>query len=144
MNVLDKIKNVQNGLRCHGEDYIVCLKCPYRDRDDCKGELMQEANEVINALRAELKKRTSKAVEAKPGFITLTAGTTYSSDGIAVVMTSNGRVAVRVHDILSVSDLVEVRGSEVRLNDARQTIFYVCETIEEILGKIADTKGEEE
>ena len=144
MNVLDKIKIVQYGLQCRGEEYVMCRKCPYHDRDDCRSEVMQEANEVINALRAELKKRTTKAVEAKPGFITLTVGTVYSSDGIAVVMTENGKVAIRVNDILSVSDLVKVRGSEVRLNNAQQTTFYVCETIEEILGKVADMKGEEE
>ena len=142
MNALDKIKIVQRGLVECGSDYSMCSKCPYYDRDMCRKGLIREANEVINALRAELKKRTSKAVEAKPGFIVLTAGTAYSSDGIVVVMTSSGKVAVRVDDILSVSDLVNVKGSEVRLNNAQQTTFYVCETIEEILGKVADMKGE--
>lgn len=144
MNALDKIKIVQFGLQCRGEEYMMCQKCPYHDHYDCRVMVMQEANEVINALKAELKKRTSKAVEAKPGFITLTVGTVYSSDGTVVVITENGRVAVRVNDILSISDLVKVRGSEVRLNNAQQTVIYVCETIEEILGKIADMKGEEE
>lgn len=141
MNALDKIKNVERGLNaCNG--MMSCDKCPYDDQTDCKRALNCDALEVINALKAELKKRTNKAVEAKPGFITLTAGITYSSDGIVVVMAENGKVAVRVNDILSVSDLVDVKGSEVRLNDARQTTFYVCETLEEILGKIADMKGE--
>ena len=144
MNVLDKIKTVQRGLAECGSDYSMCSKCPYNHRDMCTKGLIREANEVIKALRDELKKRTSKAVEAKPGFITLTAGVLYSSDGRPAMMEDKGKVAIRVGDILSVSDLVKVRGSEVRLNDARQTVFYVCETIEEILGKVADMKGEEE
>lgn len=142
MNVLDKIKIVQFGLQCRGEEYEMCRKCPYRDRDDCRGEVMWEANEIINALRAELKKRTSKAVEAKPGFITLTNGILYSSDGQPMMMTDNGKIAVRVDDILSIKDLGVVRGSEVRLKDKWQTAIYVFETLEEILGKIADMKGE--
>ena len=142
MNALDKIKNVQNGLNCCGSNCSTCSKCPYYDRDMCRKGLMREANEVINALRAELKKRTSKAPETMPGFITLTGGTAYSSDGRTVMMTENGKIAVRVDDILSVSDLVEVRGSEIRLNDARQTVFYACETIEEILAKVSDMRGE--
>lgn len=140
--MLDKIKVVQRGLAECGSDYSMCSKCPYYDRDMCRKGLIREANEVIKALRDELKKKTNKAVETKPGFITLTVGTVYSSDGRTVIMTNNGRVAFRVNDILSVSDLVDVKGSEVRLNNAQQTTFYVCETIEEILGKIA--KGEEE
>lgn len=144
MNALDKIKIVQRGLAECGSDYSMCSKCPYYDRDMCRKGLMREANEVINALRAELKKRTSKMLETMPGFITLTIGNTYSSNGREVTMIENGKVAIRVDGILSVSDLVEVRGSEVRLDDARQTVFYVCETIEEILGKVADAKGEAE
>lgn len=141
MNALDKVKNVTNGLTCCSSIHS-CTGCPYNTVGGCSAQLDRDALEVINALRAELKKRTSKAVETKPGFIILTIGTTYSSDGIRVVMVENGKVAVRVDDILSVSDLVDVKGSEVRLNNARQTTFYVCETLEEILGKIADTKGE--
>ena len=142
MNALDKVKIIQNGLNCCGSDCSTCSKCPYNDRDMCRKGLIREANEVVNALRDELKKRTNKAVETMPGFIILTAGTVYSSDGRTVTMTGNGKVMVRGSDILSVSDLVEVRGSEVRLDDARQTVFYVCETIEEILGKVADMRGE--
>lgn len=142
MNALDKIKQVTNGLHCCGSYADLCRACPYKERGECERELKKDALEVIDALRAELKKRTGKAVEAKPGFITLTIGTVYSSDGEVVVITENGRVAVWVNDILSVKDLVVVRGSEVRLNNAQQTTFYACETIEEILEKIADMKGE--
>ena len=139
MNDLYKTKKVLLGLKkCQSNS---CKGCPYDDIEDCTSHLMEDAFDVI-AAQKEMMNRKEMA-KAKPGFITLTAGTVYSSDGIAVVMTENGRVAIRVNDILSVSDLVEVRGSEVRLNDARQTTFYVCETIEEILGKIADMKGEE-
>lgn len=144
MNALDKIKIVQFGLQCHGEEYEMCRKCPYRDRDDCRREVMQEANEVINALRAELKRRTSKTVEAKPGFITLTHGILYSSEGRQVMMEGNGKLAIRTDDILAVIDLGEVHGSEVRTKDTRYTAFYVRETLEEILRKIAYAKGEEE
>ena len=141
MNALDKIKNVTIGLtRC--SSIHTCNGCPYNAVGGCSAQLDRDALEVIDALRDELKKRTNKAVEAKPGFITLTTGATYSSDGIRVVLVENGKVAIRVNDILSISDLVDVKGSEVRLNDARQTTFYVCETLEEILGKIADMRGE--
>lgn len=143
MNALDKIKNVTNGLTCCSLHHS-CNGCPYKGMQACCGQLDRDALEVINALRAELKKKTSKTPETMPGFIMLTGGTAYSSDGRMVTMIENGKVMVRMSDILSVSDLVEVRGSEVRLDDARQTVFYVCETIEEILGKIADAKGEEE
>jgi hypothetical protein len=142
MNALDKVKNVQNGLNCCGSYSHLCSACPYKERGECERELHKDALEVIDALKAELKKRTSKATETMPGFITLTAGTAYSSDGRVVVMTENGKIAIRVDGILSVSDLVDVKGSEVRLDDTRQTVFYVCESIEEILGKVA--KGEEE
>ena len=141
MNALDKTKKVQNGLTCCSEHHS-CNGCPYKGTEGCSGQLDRDALEVINALKAELKKRTNKVIEVKPGFITLTTGATYSSDGIRVVLVENGKVAIRVNDILSISDLVDVKGSEVRLNDARQTTFYVCETLEEILGKIADMRGE--
>ena len=141
MNALDKIKNVTNGLTCCSSSHS-CNGCPYKDMGGCRGQLVMDALEVINALRAELKKRTSKAVDAKPEFITLTKGILYSSDGMAIMMTENGKVAVRVDGIRSVGDLVNVRGSEVLLDDARQTVFYVCETLEEILSKIAKGEGE--
>ena len=142
MNALDKVKIVQNGLNCCGSLSHLCSACPYNKRGECERELHNDALAVIDALKAELKKRTSKTPEIKPGFIMLTAGTAYSSDGIITMLTENGRVAVRVDDILSVSDLVGVRGSKIWLKDTQGTAFYVCETIEEILGKIADMKGE--
>lgn len=141
MNVLDKIKTVQRGLAECGSDYSMCSKCPYYDRDMCRKGLIREANEVINALRDELKKRTNKAVEAGPEFITLTRGICYYSDGQCMIH-EHGRITIRVSDILSVSDLMDVIGSEVLLNNAQQTTLYVCETIEEILGKVADLRGE--
>ena len=141
MNALDKIKKVQKGLKC-ASDMFACRECPYASETDCKEAVMTDADEVINALRDELKKRTNKAVEAKPGFIILTNGILYSSNGSPMTMTNNGKIAVRVDDILSVKDLGEVGGSEVRLKDKWQTTIYVFETLEEILGKIA--KGEEE
>ena len=142
MNALDKIKIIQRGLAECGSDFSTCSTCPYYDRDMCRKGLIREANEVINALKAELKKRTNKAVEAKPGFIILTNGILYSSNGQSIIMTDNGKIAVRVDDILSVRDLGEAGGSEIRLKNAQQTTLYVCETLEEILGKIADMKGE--
>lgn len=143
MNALDKIKNVTAGLtRC--SSIHSCNGCPYNAVGGCSAQLDRDALEVINALRDELKKRTSKTPETMPGFITLTNGTLYSSDGRSVLMTENGKVAIRVNDILSASDLVDVRGSEVRLKDAQQTTFYVCETLEEILGKVYDMRGRNE
>lgn len=141
MNALDKIKNVQNGLTCCSSIHS-CNRCPYKGTEGCSGQKDRDALEVINALKAELEKRTNKVVEAKPGFIVLTNGILYTSEGRSVIMTNNGKIAVRVDDIFSVKDLGEVGGSEVRLNDARQTAYYVCETLEEILGKVADVKGE--
>lgn len=140
MNALDKIKNVTNGLTCCSLHHS-CNGCPYNAVGGCSAQLDRDALEVINALRAELKKRTNKAAEAKPEFIILTRGIYYSSDGY-VTMYEHGRIAIRVSDILSVSDLMDLKGSEVRLNNAQQTTYYVCETIEEILGKVADAKGE--
>lgn len=141
MNALNKIKNVTNGLTCCSSHHS-CNGCPYKSTEGCSGQLDRDALEVINALRDELKKRTSKTPEIKPGFIMLTTGTAYSSDGIITMLTKNGRTAVRVDDILWISDLVGVLGSSIRLNDSQQTTFCVCETIEEILGKIAEMKGE--
>ena len=141
MNALDKTKKVQNGLACCSSVHS-CNGCPYKGIGGCSGQLDRDALEVINALKDELKKRISKTVEVKPGFITLTNGILYTSEGTSVIMTNNGKIAVRVDDILSVRDLGEVGGSEVRLKDMRQTTIYVLETLEAILGKIADTKGE--
>lgn len=138
MNALDKVKNVTNGLNSCGPYSHLCSTCPYNDRRECERELHKDALEVINALRAELKKRTDKSVAPKPGFITLTNGILYSSDGQPMMMTDNGKIAVRVDDILSIKDLGLVKGSEVRLKDKWQTTIYVFETLEEILGKITD------
>ena len=143
MNILDKTKKVQNGLICCSEHHS-CNGCPYKGTEGCSGQLDRDALEVINALRDELRKRTNKAVEAKPGFITLTNGILYSSEGRSIIMTDNGKIAVRVDDILSIKDLGEVGGSEVRLKDKWQTTIYVLETLEEILGKVADMRGEGE
>ena len=136
MNALDKIKIVQFGLQCRGEEYVMCRKCPYHDRDDCRGEVMREANEVINALRAELKKRTSKAVEVKPGFIMLTQWNSTKA--------LQKRVAIKIDDILYVSDLSndEHCGSNIRLKGNDGFTIVVAEPIEEILSKISELKGE--
>lgn len=136
MNVLDKIKIVQYGLQCHGEEYGTCRKCPYHDRNDCRREVMQEANEVINALRAELKKRTSKVVEAKPGFIMLTQWSSTKA--------LQKRVALKIDDILYVSDLSgdEHCGSNIKLKGEDGFTIVVAESIEEILSKISESKGE--
>lgn len=141
MNALNKVKTVTDGLICCRLSHS-CNGCPYKDIGGCSGQLDRDALEVINALRDELKKRTNKAVEAKPGFITLTNGILYSSEGRSIIMTDNGKIAVRVDDILSIKDLGEVGGSEVRLKDRRQTTIYMLETLEEILGKVADVKGD--
>ena len=143
MNVLDKIKIVQRGLAECGSDFSTCSTCPYYDRDMCRKGLIREANEVINALKAELKKRTSKAVEAKPEFIVLTTGIVKESGGIPVWYNTTP-IAVRVDDVCMISDYKSCDfscGSEVRFKTNPQTIILVQETLEEILGKIA--KGEE-
>ena len=136
MNALDKIKIVQRGLAECGSDYSMCTKCPYYDRDMCRKGLMREANEVINALRAELKKRTSKTVEAKPGFITLTQWSSAKA--------LQKRVAIKIDDILYISDLSnhEHCGSNIKLRSEDGFTIVVVESIEEILGKIAEMKGE--
>lgn len=136
MNDLYKTKKVLLGLKEHPS--YSCKSCPYNDVEDCTSHLMEDAFNVI-AAQKEMMNRKEMAKD-KFGFITLTAGTIYSSDGEVIVMDKTGKVAVRADDIVSVSDLVHVKGSEVRLNDNRQTTFYVCETLEEILSKI--TKGE--
>ena len=143
MNALDKIKKVQKGLRC-GTDMFACRGCPYDGETDCKEALMTDACEVINALKAELKKRTNKAVEAKPEFIILTTGIVKESGGVPVWY-NTAPIAVRVDDVLMVSDYKSCNfscGSEIRFKTNPQTIIFVQETIEEILGKIA--KGEYE
>ena len=143
MNALDKIKKVQKGLKC-ASDMFACRECPYASETDCKEAVMTDAGEVINALRDELKKRTNKAVEAKPGFIVLTTGIVKESGG-APVWYNTAPIAVRVDDILMVSDYKSCDfscGSEVRFKTNPQTVIFVQETIEEILGKIA--KGEYE
>lgn len=141
MNVLDKIKNVTNGLNSCGSCSHLCSTCPYKERGECERELHRDALEVINALRAELKKRTSKAVETKPGFITLTAGVIAYSENSAIWY-DPCRIAVRVNDILTISDYDKCKGSIVQLKDGQQTTILVQETLEEILGKIADMRGE--
>lgn len=140
MNALDKTKNVERGLNaCNG--MMSCDKCPYDDQTDCKRTLNCDALEVINALKAELKKRTSKAVEAKPGFITLTEGIVAHSENTAIWYDCYN-VAVQVNDILIISDYDKGKGSTIILKDHSQTTILVQETLEEILGKIADMKGE--
>ena len=138
MNVLNKIKVVQRGLAECGSDYSMCSKCPYYDRDICRKGLIREANEVINALRDELKKRTSKAVEAKPGFIMLTQ---WSSTKVL-----QKRVVIKIDDILYVSDLSngEHCGSNIKLKSEDGFTIVVAESIEEILSKISESKGEYE
>lgn len=138
MNVLDKIKIIQRGLAECGSDFSTCSTCPYYDRDMCRKGLIREANEVINALKAELKKRTSKAVEARPGFIMLTQ---WSSAKVL-----QKRVAIKIDDIFYVSDLSngEHCGSNIRLKGEDGFTIVVAESIEEILSKISESKGEEE
>lgn len=138
MNDLYKTKKVLLGLKKHPS--YSCKSCPYNDVEDCTSHLMEDACDVI-AAQKEIMNRKEMAKD-KFGFITLTNGILYSSEGQSVIMTDNGKIAVRVDDILSVKDLGEVGGSEVRLKDKWQTTIYVFETLEEILGKIA--KGEEE
>ena len=103
---------------------------------------MEDACDVIAAQKEMMNRK--EIAKDKFGFITLTSGVLYSSDRQAVIISDNGKVAVRVNDILLVKDLGEVEGSEIRLNDTHQTTLYVLETIEEIFGKFADVKGEKE
>ena len=142
MNALDKIKNVQKGLTCCSSVHS-CNGCPYKGIRECSGQLDRDALEVINALRAELKKRTSKAVEDKPEFITLTTGIVAHSENSAIWY-DQSKIAVQVKDILMISDYDKCKGSMVQLKDSQQTTILVQETLEEILGKIANVKGEEE
>ena len=138
MNVLDKIKIVQNGLNCCGSDCSTCSKCPYNDRDRCRKGLIREADEIIKALRDELKKKTSKAVETKSGFIMLTQWSSTKA--------LQKRVAIMINDILYVSDLSgdEHCGSNIRLKGEDGFTIVVAESIEEILSKISESKGEKE
>lgn len=138
MNALDKIKNVTNELNSCGSYSHLCSTCPYNDGRECERELHRDAFEVINALRDELKKRTSKAVEAKPGFIMLTQ---WSSTKVL-----QKRVAIKIDDILYVSDLSngEHCGSNIKLESEDRFMIVVAESIEEILSKISESKGEEE
>lgn len=140
MNALNKVKNVTNGLTCCSSSHS-CNGCPYKDMGGCSGQLDRDALEVINALKAELKKRTNKAVEAKPGFITLTTGIVAHSENSAVWY-NPCRIAVQVNDILTISDYDKCKGSMVQFKDSQQTTILVQETLEEILGKVADAKGE--
>lgn len=140
MNALDKTKKVQNGLTCCSEHHS-CNGCPYKGTEGCSGQLDRDALEVINALRDELKKRTNKVVEAKPGFIVLTKGIVAHSENTAIWYDCYN-VAVRVNDILIISDCDKYKGSTIMLKDHSQTTILVQETIEEILGKIADMRGE--
>lgn len=138
MNDLYKTKKVLLGLKKHPS--YSCKGCPYNDAEDCTSHLMKDAFDVI-AAQKEMMNRKEMAKD-KLGYITLTNGILYSSDGQSVIMTDDGKIAVRVDDILLVRDFGEARGSEIRLKNAQQTTLYVCETLEEILGKIA--KGKEE
>ena len=141
MNVLDKIKVVQRGLAECGSDYSMCSKCPYYNRGMCRKWLIRKANEVIKALRDELKKRTENKVKDEPGFITLTTGIVAHSENSAIWY-DQSKIAVRVNDILTISDYDKCKGSMVQLKDSQQTTILVQETLEEILSKIADAKGE--
>ena len=131
MNALDKIKNVTYGLDSCGTYSHLCNTCPYNRRGECERELHKDALEVINALRAELKKRTSKAVEAKSGFIILTVDTRDYE---------NQRIAVKIDNISYMFDTDA--GSNILLNDNDPKPIKVKEKLEEILEKIAEVKGE--
>lgn len=131
MNVLDKIKNVTNGLNSCGSYSHLCNTCPYNDRRECERELHKDALEVINALRDELKKRTNKAVETMPGFIILTVDTRDYE---------NQKIAVKIDNISYMFDTDT--GSNVLLNDNDPKPIKVKEKLEEILEKIAEVKGE--
>lgn len=143
MNALDKVKNVTNGLNSCGSYSHLCSTCPYNDGRECERELHKDALDVIDALRAELKKRTDKAVEAKPGFITLTEGIVAYSDNTEIWCNCYS-IAVRVNNILTIRDYDKCKGSIIQLKDHSPSTILVQETIEEILSKIADMKGEEE
>lgn len=140
MNDLYKTKKVLLGLNKHPS--YSCKSCPYNDVEDCTSHLMEDAFDVIAAQKEMLNRK--EMAKDKLGFITLTNGILYSSDGQSIIMTDNGKIAVRIDDILSVRDLGEAGGSEIRLKNAQQTTLYVCETLEEILGKVADVTGGEE
>ena len=144
MNVLDKIKIVQRGLAECGSDCSMCSKCPYYDRDMCRKGLIREANEVINALRDELKKRTNKAVETKPGLI-FQSGKEKNKFVVLTVDSmdyENQKIAVKIDNINYMFDTDA--GSNILLNDDDLRPIRVKEKLEEILEKIAEVKGEEE
>lgn len=140
MNALDKTKKVQNGLTCCSSVHS-CNGCPYKGTEGCSGRLDRDALEVIDALNAQLNKRTNKAVEVKPGFIILTKGIVAYSENTAIWHDCYN-VAVRVNDILIISNHDKCDGSTIILKDHSQTTILVQETLEEILGKIADMRGE--
>lgn len=136
MNVLDKIKIVQKGLDCCSA-ICECSKCPYDKQDRCRDALLTETNNVIDALQAELKKKTNDLRTEKPEFLSLTTGIVKHSDNYAIWCETSS-VAVRVDDILTVREYKAGCGSEIWFKSRPDLIIIVQESIEDILEMIAE------
>lgn len=132
MNDLYKTKKVLLGLKKHPS--YSCKSCPYNDVEDCTSHLMEDAFDVI-AAQEEMMNRKEMAKD-KSGFIMLTQwGSTKALQK---------RVVIKIDDILYVSDLSndEDCGSNIRLKGVDGFTIVVAESIEEILSKISESKGE--
>lgn len=138
MNALDKTKNVRKALECckYGEKYrLVCNECPY-DNNGCKLALYNDALEVIDGFKAELRKRifNSSSSATKPMFITLSVFTNGEKDE---------KIAIKVDDIWRISDTTNSlgKGSIISVKPAGGEYgltFFVKDTFEDILEKISN------
>ena len=138
---MDKIiERVKTGLKmCENGE---CKNCPYTlvNRGlDCENVLFQDTLNVLNDFQEELKKKNGETVEKKSGFITLTTGAVMGIDD-QLAWYDTVSIAVKVDDILMICDVKEICGSEIRLKTAQKTVVRVKESIEEILGKIAEAQ----
>lgn len=134
MNDLYKTKKVLLGLKKHPS--YSCKSCPYNDVEDCTSHLMEDAFDVIVAQK-EMMNRKEMAKD-KSGFIMLTQWNSTKA--------LQKRVAIKIDDILYVSDLSngEHCGSNIKLKSEDGFTIVVAESIEEILSKISESKGEYE
>lgn len=126
MNALDKIKNVQNGLKCCYSYANLCSACSYEDRRECKRELGRDA------LKNEVAKKTGQMVMMPSQFLVLTSITDFSVDGHDL---TSVKLLIRTNDILCVYAGDE--GSVIQLKIYENSIFKVKEKLEDILDMIA-------
>lgn len=137
MNNLYKTKKVLLGLNKHPS--YSCKTCPYNDVEDCTSHLMEDAFDVIDALNAELKKRTNNSKNLSY-FLAFTPSNSLAYDGKHI--TGDVKLLVKKEDILCIYATDDDSGSVIQLKDSNNSIFKVTETLNDILDMIA--KGEEE